>query len=194
MNILRSPLVVGMILLPIFLVLINRRKKTGSSNEGNKGTGTEPKTTSGKITPNGKVCRAFPNSRGIRNNNPGNLRISSNEWQGKIPISQNSDGSFEQFETWVLGLRAMIKLIRNYIGNGYDSINKIVNRYAPSSDGNNTNAYINSVVKETGILANKRISTDDKTALRKIIKAMVRKELGCGLVTDSEFNKAWDLL
>ncbi|MCA9329527.1 hypothetical protein KDA11_02695, partial [Candidatus Saccharibacteria bacterium] len=33
--------------------------------------------------------------RGIRNNNPGNIRISNNQWRGKIPVSQNTDGSFE---------------------------------------------------------------------------------------------------
>lgn len=155
-----------------------------------KGAPDPGATGKAKIQPNGKNCK----SRGVRNNNPGNIRISSNNWDGKIPKDQNTDGSFEQFVTWVHGLRAMTKLIINYIKGGHDTITKIINRYAPPVENQTTN-YINFVVKETGILANQTIDPNDKTVIRKIIKAMVRMELGCsGLVTDSEFNKAWDSL
>lgn len=175
------PLAIGVILLFAFLYLIKKDKGA---------TGAEA-TGKVKIQPNGKNCN---NSRGLRNNNPGNIRISSNNWDGKIPKDQNTDGSFEQFVTWVHGLRAMTKLIINYIKGGHDTITKIINRYAPPVENQTTN-YINFVVKETGILANQTIDPNDKTVIRKIIKAMVRMELGCsGLVTDSEFNKAWESL
>lgn len=174
------PLAIGVILLFAFLYLSKK----------DKGAPQVEATGKVKIQPNGKNCK----SRGVRNNNPGNIRISSNNWDGKIPKDQNTDGSFEQFVTWVHGLRAMTKLIINYIKGGHDTIAKIINRYAPPIE-NPTNDYINFVVKETGILANQAIDPSDKTVIRKIIKAMVRMEQGCsGLVTDSEFNKAWESL
>ena len=67
--------------------------------------------------------------RGIRNNNPGNLRISGNAWQGKIPTSQNTDGAFEQFSYYVYGVRAMIKLIGNdHTNYGLNTVAQIINR------------------------------------------------------------------
>ena len=53
--------------------------------------------------------------RGYRNNNPLNLRISSNKWKGKVPASQNTDGAFEQFETMAYGFRAALKNLQTYI-------------------------------------------------------------------------------
>ncbi len=34
-------------------------------------------------------------SRGIRNNNVGNLKMGSDDWRGMIPHDQNTDGNFE---------------------------------------------------------------------------------------------------
>lgn len=175
------PLAIGVILLFAFLYL----------NKKGKDAPEAATTGKAKIQPNGKTCG---DKRGVRNNNPGNLRISSNNWDGKLPKDQNTDGEFEQFVTWIHGLRAMTKLIVNYINGGYDTLTKIINRYAPPVE-NKTNGYINFVVKETGLLPNQPIDATDKIVMRKIIKAMVKMENGCsGLVTDSEFNKAWDLI
>lgn len=182
------------LMLAVFIFIRARKKGSGTASENTKEkpTGTTVKTA--KIQPNGKTCSKYPNSKGLRNNNPGNLRIGSSNWMGKIPVSQNTDGSFEQFETWIYGLRAMIKLIRNYIGDGHNTINKIINRYAPPHE-NSTNQYIAFLVKETGKYSNAKLDANDKTVIRRLIKGMVQMELGCsGLVTDSEFNKAWELL
>ena len=179
----------GIVIIVLLLIVFIRSRLKGSAKKEDVGSASNTR----KINPNGKSCSKAPNSRGLRNNNPGNIRIGNSAWMGKIPVSQNTDGSFEQFETWVYGLRAMIKLIRNYIYDGNDSINKIISKYAPTSE-NNTHAYINFVVSRSGILSNKQLDPNNKTDFRKIIKAMVEQELGCNLVTDAEFNKAWDLL
>lgn len=187
MNFFRSPLFIGMILLPIILVFIFRKKGAAATKKESESTGTAPK----KIQPNGKSCAGNP--RGLRNNNPGNIRIGSSAWMGKIPVSQNTDGSFEQFETWVYGVRAMTKLIRNYINDGHNTISKIINRYAPPHE-NSTNQYIAFVVQKTGKFNNQQLDPNDKTVIRRLIQAMAQMELGCNLITDAEFNKAWDLL
>ena len=86
--------------------------------------------------------------RGLRMNNPGNIRISTTKWKGEVIPS--ADKSFKQFESMQYGYRAMLKLIRNYkILYGLDTIRKIISRWAPTNE-NNTNAYINFVSKYTG--------------------------------------------
>jgi hypothetical protein len=54
--------------------------------------------------------------RGIRNNNPLNIRLNpDNRWQGRVPPKHNSDGAFEQFEDPIMGLRAAaVLLITHY--------------------------------------------------------------------------------
>lgn len=50
--------------------------------------------------------------RGIRNNNPLNIR-KGNNWKGERP--NQTDPAFEEFESMEMGIRAAIKLIRNKI-------------------------------------------------------------------------------
>lgn len=59
-------------------------------------------------------------SRGIRNNNPLNIKVSSSNWVGKV--TPNTDGTFEQFDSLVHGYRAAFYLFRKYI-NVYKLVN-----------------------------------------------------------------------
>ena len=51
-------------------------------------------------------------SRGIRNNNPGNIRRGSSRWLGLSPLQ--SDSEFCQFDTLTYGIRALLVLLRSY--------------------------------------------------------------------------------
>ena len=63
-------------------------------------------------------------------------------FQGDKPI-----GLFLVFDELDNGIRAGMKnLVNGYFKRGINTVDKIINRYAPSSDGNNTNSYINNVV------------------------------------------------
>lgn len=91
--------------------------------------------------------------RGIRNNNPGNIRLGSSNWTGKIPNHQNTDGEFEQFEHMEYGIRAMAKLIKKYMSTQRgDTLRDIINTYAPPSE-NHTSAYVDIVSKSADIPA-----------------------------------------
>jgi hypothetical protein len=169
---------IGVLLAFLAVVFLVRRRKSGVPNE-----------YGAAMQPNGKNCK---DSRGVRNNNPGNLIRSNDAWRGKIPHAQSTDERFEQFETWVMGVRAMTKLLSNYIKGGHNTISKIVNRYAPPSE-NSTQSYIGWVVKKTGWSANRTLIAD-KTTLRALVKAMSEMELGCDLITDAEFDQAFELL
>lgn len=92
-------------------------------------------------------------TRGIRNNNPFNIKNSANTWLGKIPASQKKDKTFEEFVNIEFGLRAGIKLLRKYIVDyGLVTPYEIINRFAPSSENNTVNyvKYVESFVYPDG--------------------------------------------
>lgn len=80
----------------------------------------------------------------IRNNNPGNIRRSDSfSWVGE----EETQSPFCKFKTLFLGYRALLKLLLGYLRRGYNTIDSIINRYAPPSE-NNTKAYISYICKQ----------------------------------------------
>lgn len=81
-------------------------------------------------------------SRGIRNKNPFNIRVSRNPWLGKLPAAVRSDKEFEQFDTMWHGVRAGVVLLRNYVKRQkLDTVKKIIYRFAPPVE-NDIQAYL----------------------------------------------------
>ena len=87
-----------------------------------------------------------PSPRGLRNNNPGNLRATSIPWQGKV----GSDGEFEQFATPEDGLRAASLNLATGGDKGANTLRAAISRWAPATE-NDTNAYISRVSTALGI-------------------------------------------
>jgi len=112
--------------------------------------------------------------RGLRNNNPGNIRKTSTFWQGE---TVGQDKSFKTFVSMAYGYRAIFVLLRSYITKGYDTIEKIINRYAPTSE-NVTSRYVKHVSERTGIKPNKKLSFNDSEAMKKIVAAISKSENG----------------
>ena len=131
--------------------------------------------------------------RGVRNLNPGNIRITKSAWQGKVPAKKNTDGAFEQFESMEYGLRALMKLIVNYMRKyRFATIRQIINRWAPPNE-NDTGAYVNSVAKRVGLSADEKLVPDQAT-VSKICEAICFHENGGSWVTMEQIDKAWRLL
>ncbi|EAW3064319.1 structural protein, partial [Salmonella enterica] len=115
--------------------------------------------------------------RGIRNNNPGNIRW-GDDWKGLVPKSQRTDKDFCQFITPEYGIRAMIVILRNYQRkHGLNTITGIINRWAPTNE-NNTQAYIDSVAKSTDTAPDQFVHTDDSHFMMKLLQAIIRHENG----------------
>mgnify|MGYP003418327386 FL=1 len=132
--------------------------------------------------------------RGMRNNNPGNIRINSTAWQGKIPVNQNTDKSFEQFQTYAYGVRAMIKnLLTYYKRDGLTTIHGIISKWAPASE-NDTAAYVQKVSRSTGFGPNQKINLESIATMRSLVLAMTAVENGRAAVTPELFNYAWNLI
>ena len=112
-------------------------------------------------------------TRGIRNNNPGNIRVSKDQWEG----ATGDDGAFVTFDTPDSGVRALAKNLMSYGRQGYDSIEKIINRWAPPNE-NDTQSYINSVVAATGIPATQSLDLSDPDTLSSLAQAISFHETG----------------
>lgn len=132
--------------------------------------------------------------RGIRNNNPGNIRISTNAWKGKVPVAQNTDKAFEQFERYVYGIRAMIKNLLTYYGQGYNTLNKIIYRWAPPADNNDSATYVQFVQSRTGFSPDQVLNLKNPDTMRKLVIAMTEMENGRPAVTAEQFNYSWNLV
>ncbi len=129
--------------------------------------------------------------RGLRNNNPGNIRNSKTKWQGEVIPS--TDRSFKQFRSMAYGYRAMIKLLQNYSKlNRCHTLRTIISRWAPPSE-NDTQSYIATVRKLTGIDPDKRINVDDSRTMCSIAAAMSYVENGVKAVM-ADVQAGWDLL
>ena len=125
--------------------------------------------------------------RGIRNNNPLNIRHNpANKWLGLRP--EQTDPDFCQFESMIYGVRAALRLLLNYRKNGYDTARKIITRWAPPVE-NNTEAYIRSVALFLDV--DKVIQVD--TDYIHLAQAMAWVETGRQL-SDSLMWQAWELL
>ena len=129
--------------------------------------------------------------RGIRNNNPGNLIKSALTWQGKVV--PGTDPVFEQFKTMAFGIRAMLIDIIGKHKRGLDTIQELINVWAPPIE-NDTTAYINNVSARSGIPKNV-VFSPTKANFLAIAKAMAFSENGPDalLIPDSDWNEGWRL-
>lgn len=134
-------------------------------------------------------------TRGIRNNNPLNIRHGS-KWKGLRKTQ--TDKAFCQFESMEFGVRAGLKLIRNYItGWGGSrmkicSVTAIISRWAPPSE-NNTQNYIRFVCEKSGLNPLEVISPNDKNSIYVLVKAMCQIESLYELPRVT-FDSAWSLM
>ena len=89
-------------------------------------------------------------ARGLRNNNPLNIRRSGDKWQGLR--AQQEDKEFFQFSEMKWGWRAAFRLLCHTYYGKYKlrTIRAIINRWAPPKE-NNTSNYIKHVAERTGI-------------------------------------------
>ena len=110
-----------------------------------------------------------------RNNNPGNLRPDGSNWQGMT----GQNGGFVQFDTPENGQRAArINLANQARLHGINTLSGLISKYAPAADGNDPQAYIATVARQTGIDPNQPIDLTDPAVQDKILPAMFAVEGG----------------
>lgn len=132
-------------------------------------------------------------SRGIRNNNPGNIRWGCT-WQGLKVDGKEQDKDFCVFISPIYGIRALAKILINYKKlYGLTTIGGIIHRFAPPSE-NNTVAYIKHVSKCLKKDSDEIIDVEHKETLLKLIKAIILHENGENPYTDDVIMKGIKLV
>lgn len=128
--------------------------------------------------------------RGIRNNNPLNIRI-GNAWLGEVPNPTDSD--FEQFVSMEYGLRAAFCILRRYIHRyGRNTPTKIIHAWAPTNE-NNTQRYIDVVCRRSMIAPDEVIDYADQNTMCRLVRAMAFVECGVDIescILDKSYNLA----
>lgn len=115
--------------------------------------------------------------RGIRNNNPGNIRWGEN-WKGLDPDGKKKDKSFCVFEEPKWGIRALCKvLITYYRRYGLDTVQEIICRFAPENE-NDTKAYMNHVAKLLGVKPDEQIKVCNERVMYTLITSIIQHENG----------------
>lgn len=124
-------------------------------------------------------------SRGLRNNNPGNIRLGSFRYKGEK--AKSSDAAFRQFESMEWGYRAMFVLLHTYaVKHACHTLREIINRYAPPTE-NFTEAYIRCVANATHLSPDEPIATTDGATMTAIVAAMSAVENG----TKADMGTVW---
>lgn len=129
--------------------------------------------------------------RGLKNNNPLNIRISKDVFQGeKIP---SSDRVFKQFTSVAYGYRAGFKIICNYCSKyKLRTIRGIISRWAPENE-NDTLAYVRLVSSYSGIGPDDIIDSKNQEQMISIAAGMSKVENGREAVM-SDVVEGWSLL
>lgn len=135
------------------------------------------------------ASRHGPNnpSRGVRNNNPGNIEKSRDRWKGLA--ANQPDSRFFTFSEAKWGIRAMARILQNYQKKyGLDTIEQVIDRWAPPVE-NNTSAYVKAVAKDTGFDKDQKLDLKRHEHLFPLVKAIIRHENGYTPYHDAEINE-----
>lgn len=128
-------------------------------------------------------------SRGLRNNNPGNIRLLPPTYKGEV---DSTDTAFKQFQSMAYGYRAMFVLLYTYQKKYHlHTIAEMITRYAPAVE-NHTQAYIEAVSEWSGVPATSHITATNGDIMVPVVAAMSRVENGTVAVM-SDVEKGWKL-
>lgn len=130
-------------------------------------------------------------TRGLRNRNPLNIRRTADLWQGLA--RQQDDPEFFTFRSMAYGYRAAFIVLRTY-GHKYGdrTIRRIIARWAPPDDGNDTAGYVRRVCTLTGFDPDRPLDPYDPTHMGPLVAAMSRVECGREPCME-EIREGWSL-
>ncbi|WIG56158.1 MAG: hypothetical protein OJF61_001946 [Rhodanobacteraceae bacterium] len=131
----------------------------------------------GKYSPDAQAVSGDPNApRGIRNNNPGNIKQTGIAWNGEVP---GTDPSYVSFSSPEAGIRALALNAQHLQErDGAQTVGDLISKWAPESDHNDTQAYIGAVSKQMGIDPSTPIDLQDPKQLTALTNAIITHENG----------------
>lgn len=130
-------------------------------------------------------------TRGLRNNNPGNIRHSATHWRGMR--EKQTDAAFVQFDTMAWGYRALLKTLRTYSSKrGCVTVSDYIKRWAPENE-NNTRGYILRVCRDMGVMPDFVPDLWEKSTAIAFAAAISAVENGRG-ANMKDVEEGWNLL
>ena len=103
-------------------------------------------------------------------NNPGNIELTSINWQGQVPNESYGNGRFAVFATPEAGLRALGLDLTTKLNRHGGNLRAMIEEYAPASE-NDVDKYLKTVQESAGV---KDVYTKDD--LKNIMKGFIRME------------------
>jgi len=132
--------------------------------------------------------------RGIRNNNPLNIRRSGDKWQGLK--AQQEDREFFQFSEMKWGWRAAFVILCRTYYNKYKlrTIRALITRWAPPKE-NDTEAYIRRVTDRIGIGPDTVLGSPQEHPAQWMMIAMAMAIVECGTAQLDYLSmlKGWEM-
>jgi hypothetical protein len=125
--------------------------------------------------------------RGLRNNNPGNIRDFGIAWRGRVGTDNNPGGPFVVFDTMDNGARALMLNLNSRardVGGviGQTTVADVINAWAPGSDGNDPASYISTVERVAGVSAQTIVDPRNAEQMAALAIAITAMENGSGAV------------
>lgn len=133
-------------------------------------------------------------ARGLRNNNPGNIRNSdAQDWKGEVSPAAKKDGAFEEFSEIKFGYRALIKLLQTYRKKyNCQTIQDFINKWAPPIE-NDTKSYIAAVCREMDVNPEFIPDINEKDTMCRMAAAISLVENGVPANME-DVEQGWNLL
>lgn len=132
-----------------------------------------------------------PLSRGLRNHNPGNIRHSSEKYQGEVTPS--SDPDFKQFINDSYGYLALLRILSAFITSyGCRTLRGLFAHWPPLSV-NSTRSYLNWVCQHSKIGADEPLDPSNERQMCKLAAAISHYENGL-FPRMKDITAAWKLL
>jgi hypothetical protein len=123
--------------------------------------------------------------RGLRLNNPGNIRHNaSNQWVGMA--AEQPDAAFVKFEHPAYGVRALGRVLTSYSHRGKRTVATLINTWAPPSE-NNTASYVGAVTRELKVAPDDAL--DVRVWLPRLAGAIIKHENGLQPYAPSDIEK-----
>ena len=125
-------------------------------------------------------------TRGIDNNNPGNIDRTNVKWEGMG--DQQDDPRFINFSSPEYGIRAISRVLQTYsVKHNLNTVEGIISRWAPPVE-NDTSSYIDHVSSLLGVEPDETIDVKNPTIMRALIKSIIKHENGVQPYTDEQID------
>lgn len=120
-------------------------------------------------------------TRAERNFNPGNL-----EYRGQAgAVPEPGSGRFAKFGSASEGVAALAKQLQRYDARGLDTLDEIINTYAPSSE-NNTQAYIARLSRDLGVTGSQELDLNNPEVMSALIRGISKHEAGVDWLSNED--------